>query len=201
MISNEELERRAEITLNTCGGIQPMHIAFYDISIRYSAERALAAFELYDYLRQESANAASQISAVQEAIGHVGALSRYFWPSTAGKKKKEIKQYELRLARGIKLREKFKITDESALSDRDLRNAWEHFDEKLDAYVLSHDAGYFFPTPMIQSHELADDPVGKIFKLLDPEAECLVLLGKKFFFGPIRTEVERVFTIHEQENS
>ncbi len=201
MISNEELERRAEITLDTCGGIQPIHIAFYDISIRYSAERALAAFELYDYLRYENADAESLISAVQEAVGHVGALSRYFWPSTLGKKKKVIKQYELKLARGKKLREKFKISEESPLSDRDLRNAWEHFDEKLDTYVLSNDAGYFFPTPMIQSHELADDSVGKIFKLLDLESECLVLLGKKFFFGPFRTEVKRIFTINEQENS
>ncbi|TGD74346.1 hypothetical protein E4634_09545 [Mangrovimicrobium sediminis] len=201
MISNEELEHRAEITLDTCGGIQPMHMAFYGISIRYSAERALAAFELYDYLAQENADPASQISAVQEAVGHVGALSRYFWPSTAGKKKTELKQYELKLARGEKLRKQFKITEESPLSDRDLRNAWEHFDEKLDTYVLSNDAGYFFPTPMIESHELADHPVGKIFKLLDPEAECLVLLGKKFFFGPLRTEVERIFAANEQENS
>jgi len=87
----------------------------------------------------------------------------------------------------------YKITDDSPLANRELRNAWEHFDEKLDAYVLSNDAGYFFPTPIINSHTLADDPAGKIFKLLDPENHCLVLLGQKFFFEPIRNEVERVF--------
>jgi len=201
MVSNEELERRAEITIGTCEGIQPMHGVFYDLSIRYSAERALAAFELYDYLLGKNADASSLVSAVQEAIGHIGALSLYFWPSPFGKKKDKIKQYELKMARGKKLRVKFNITEESPLSDRGLRNAWEHFDEKLDTYVLSHDAGYFFPTPIVQSHTLADDPVGKIFKLLDPEAECLVLLGKKFFFGPLRTEIEKIFSVDEQENS
>ena len=201
MISNEELERRARITIDMCGGIQPMHMAFYCLSISYSAERALAAFKLYDYLYRENADASSLISAVQEAVGHIGALSRYFWPAPHGKKKNEIKQYELRMERGKKLREKFKITEDSPLSDRELRNAWEHFDEKLDTYLLSHDAGYFFPTPMIQSHTIAGDPVGKIFKLLDPEKECLVLLGSKFFFGPLRTEVEKIFSINVQGNS
>lgn len=46
---------------------------------------------------------------------------------------------------------------------------------------------------MLGEHTLADDPVGKIFKLIDPENECLVLLGRKFFFSPIREEVKRIF--------
>ncbi|UVK88771.1 hypothetical protein LOY52_01515 [Pseudomonas sp. B21-051] len=187
----EELEQRAKLTLDMCGGIQPMHISFYALSISYSAERALAAFELYDHLIEHVADAASLISSVQDAVGHIGALSRYFWPSPSGKKNS---QHALRLARGEKLRKHYKIADNSPLADRELRNAWEHFDEKLDTYVISNDAGYFFPTPIIDSHTLADDPTGKIFKLLDPEHECLVLLGRKFFFRPLRDEVERIFS-------
>lgn len=49
-ISNEELERRAKITIDICGGIQPMHMVFYSLSIHYSAERTLVVFKLYDYL-------------------------------------------------------------------------------------------------------------------------------------------------------
>lgn len=195
VLSTEELERRAEITMDMCDGVQPMHMPFYDLSMTYSAERALAAFELYDHLIEHSADAASLIGAVQEAIGHIGALSRYFWPSPAGKKNK---QQALRMARGRKLREHFGLTDESPLADRELRNAWEHFDEKLDTYLLSNDAGYFFPTPLMDSHALADESVGKIFKLIDTENECLVLLGKKFFFRPLRDELERVFFQHEE---
>lgn len=190
-LDHEELEKRAGITVEMCKGIQPMHMAFYTLSISYSAERALAAFKLYDYLIENNADAASIISAVQEAIGHIGALSRYFWPSPSGKKNN---QHSLKMARGEKLRAHYKIDMDSPLSDRELRNAWEHFDEKLDTYVMSNDAGCFFPTPIIDAHTMADDPVGKIFKLLDPEHECLVLLGRKFFFRPLRNEVERIFS-------
>lgn len=190
-ITYEELEQRALKTAEECEGIQPMHTPFYTLSISYSAERAIAAFDLYEYLLEHGADPAALISAVQEAVGHAGSLSRYFWPSPTGKRNN---QHDMKLARGKKLREMYEITDDSPLANRELRNAWEHFDEKLDAYVLSNDAGYFFPTPIIDSHTLADDPAGKIFKLLDPETHCLVLLGKKFFFKPIRNEVENIFT-------
>jgi hypothetical protein len=48
-IDNDELERRAEL-MTDYGGVQPMHKPFYTYSVRYSAERALAAFSHYDYL-------------------------------------------------------------------------------------------------------------------------------------------------------
>lgn len=189
-ITIEELEQRALQTVKTCGGIQPMHTSFYTLSIGYSAERCLNSFDLYDHLLESDAEPAALVSAVQEAVGHAGALSRYFWPSPTGKRNN---QYELKLARGRKLRDIYKINEDSPLADRQIRNAWEHFDEKLDSYVLSNDSGYFFPTPMMNTHTLADDPTGKIFKLIDPYNHCLVLLGKKFFFQPIRCEVEMIF--------
>jgi hypothetical protein len=190
----EELERRAKITSEQCAGIQPMHLAFYGQSIHYSAERCLSAFARYDELLKSESNAIELVSTVQDAIGHAAALSRYFWPTSMGSKKKEADQIAMRLKRGEKLRQHFNVDETSAIYNRDLRNAWEHFDEKLDTYLLSNDAGYFFPSPMSGSHETADDPVGKIFKLIDPEENCLVLLGKKFFFMPIRTEVQRILS-------
>lgn len=190
-INNEELERRAEMTVGY-GGVQPMHNPFYTYSIRYSAERAIAAFKQYDYLLTRTNNASVLISEVQEAIVHIGGLSRYFWPSPTGSNKnKQLRA--LRVKRGEHLKKLYKVSDDSPLANRELRNAWEHFDEKLDIYLLTHMAGQFRPTPIIGSHELADNPVGKIFKLLDPESECLVLLGKKFFFASLRQEVERIF--------
>jgi hypothetical protein len=189
-ITIEEMELRALQTVKACGGIQPMHAPFYTLSIGYSAERCLSAFDLYERLLESGAEPAALISAVQEAVGHAGALSRYFWPSPTGKRNN---QYELKLARGKKLRDMYKVNEDSPLANRELRNAWEHFDEKLDSYVLSNDAGYFFPTPIMESHTLADNPIGKIFKLIDPHNHCLVLLGKKFFFEPIRCEVEKIF--------
>lgn len=189
----EELERRAKITSDQCAGIQPMHLAFYGQSIHYSAERCLSAFARYDALLKSESNAVELVSVVQEAIGHAAALSRYFWPTAMGNKKKEANQISMRLKRGEKLRQHFDVDETSPIYNRDLRNAWEHFDEKLDTYLISNDAGYFFPSPISGSHVTADDPVGKIFKLIDTEEDCLVLLGKKFFFSPIRKEVQRIF--------
>ena len=50
----------------------------------------------------------------------------------------------------------------------------------------------FFPTCKIGSHHSIKDPVDQYFKLLDIDEECLVLMEEKYFFGPIRLEVERV---------
>jgi hypothetical protein len=110
-----------------------------------------------------------------------------------GDKKKQPKQIEMRKKRGEYLRQQHSVTDDSPLHNRALRNAWEHFDEKLDTYLISNVAGYFFPNPIAGSHTLADDPIGRIFKLIDTENECLVLLGEKYFFAPIRVEVQRIF--------
>ena len=41
-VDNSELERRAEIMMGY-GGVQPIHNPFYSYSVRYSAERAMAA--------------------------------------------------------------------------------------------------------------------------------------------------------------
>jgi len=84
------------------------------------------------------------------------------------------------------------LTDSSPLKDRRLRNALEHFDEKLDEYLLLNDTGYFFPTPLIDDSALADDATGRIFKLVDPKRSVLVILGEKYDFGLIAEEVHRI---------
>ncbi len=193
-LEEKELLRRISIVNNTCAGIIPYHEVFYIHSILYSAERSLAAFERYfNLLKSDSGDAALLISSVQEAIGHAGALSRYFWSSGLGRKSpKEL--IKLRQERAKKLREKFELTESSPLRDRALRDAWEHFDERLDIFLITIDTGgYFFPTPILDEHSLADEPDGWIFKLLDTKAHCLVLLGKKFFFIPIIAEVTKVY--------
>lgn len=44
-------------------------------------------------------------------------------------------------------------------------------------------------------------PVGQIFKLLDPEEECLVLMGEKYFFIPIYEEVLRIFNMAKESDN
>lgn len=189
-INDQELERRASIIVEKFNGIHPPFEAFYIHSILYSAGRASEAFQRFDVAKSLKDTHAFQVSSVHEALGHAGSLSRFFWPSL---NKRESKlQRRLKLARGDKLRRAFALTDRSALTNRELRDFLEHFDERLDHYLLHHDSGDFFPSAQIGDSTLADEPEGHIFKLVDPTAACFVLLGEKHYYADVRKEVERV---------
>ena len=178
-----ELKRRQAIIANDWGGIFAPHEVFYIQSIIYAADRAGAAFERYDATVAEAASAELIVATVQEALNHAAGVSRFFWP---------IKETVLSKARGRKLRSAFEIDDTSPLRARKLRNAFEHFDEDLDKFLMGDPVGYFFPTPLVDDHELADDKLGNIFKLVDPIRGVCVLLGEKYEFESIRAEVKRV---------
>jgi len=197
-LNTEERSRRAEIVIAQ-GGILPYCEAFYVHSILYAAKQCQQAFSRYAEARIAALPAEDLIAAVQAAVGHAAALSRYFWPSRTNGKRLDSGS-RLRKQRGERLRASFQVTENSPLSNRDLRNAWEHFDEDLDRFLLATTAGVFLPSGIVGSHSLADDPLEHVFKLLDPETECLVLLNKKYFFGDIRTEVDRIAAIATDGN-
>jgi len=193
-VSNDELDRRAILITNQHAGIHPPYEAFYIRSIIYSAGRAREAFETFTVARAVGDTNENQVSTIHEALGHSGSLSRFFWPSElGGRGTKALK--DLKTARAKKLREAFGLTDKSPLKDRRLRDFLEHFDERLDQYLLKDSAGYFFPDANIGDLQLADDPTGHIFKLVDPTYSCFVLLGEKHFFEGIRKEVYRIYDL------
>lgn len=186
--------------MNDYDGILPTIEAFYIHSIIYSASRCLDAFARYETLEKTQYNAVKLVSIVQEAVGHSAALSRYFWPSKRVRKKQPMLN-KLGEKRGEKLRRAFGVDENSIFYNRDLRNAWEHFDERLDEYFLENDVGVFFPSSLLGKHSLADDPLGHIFKLLDVQENCLVLMGVKYYFAPIRNEVYRILEIASDFNA
>tara|TARA_R110002110_G_scaffold138095_1_gene323684 strand:- start:560 stop:1192 length:633 start_codon:yes stop_codon:yes gene_type:complete len=184
-INQDELERRGNIIVEEFEGIFPLHEAFYIHSIIYSAGRANEAFLRYETGLTTKADAGFVVSSVHEALGHSAALSRFFWPSALGGKARRSK-LQLRQSRAEKLRKAFGLDETSALRCRGLRDALEHFDERLDAFLLTNDIGQFFPTPFIESQELAEDASVHIFKLVDPKTSCFVLLGEEYAFNAIR---------------
>ncbi len=187
MIDINELEERANIVKNEWNGIFAPYEAFYIHSIIYAAERTLGAFDRYDFevnfAKEKSAMMA--ISAIQEALTHAANLSRFFWPSRPKGEKPIIR---LKNARAEKLRQAFQLSDSSPLKDRTLRDTLEHFDERLDRFLLENDAGYFIPTPIVAELEQIDE-VTKIFKMADPHKGVFVLLGECFEYENIRNEV------------
>ena len=188
----EELLAAEAAIVDLCGGIQPPLEIFYIQSIIYAAERSFSAFKRFDAAVTRGMSDALIFAAVQEALTHAGALSRFFWPMK--------KDSPLAAARGKKLREAFTLTDASPLKWRRLRNAFEHLDEDLDRYLIVNAAGFFFPSPRVGDHRSAG-PLDKVFKLVDPEHGVCVLLGQQFEYRPIRREVERMLTLAVQADA
>lgn len=186
-----ELGQRADFVVRECDGIMPGYEAFYIQSIIYSAQAAADAFEYFESAVINRANAATIVFLVQEALTHSAALSRFFWPSPQSSA--SIKK--LSLARASRLRRAF-IIDKSPLEDRNLRNALEHFDERLDEFLLNDPlAGTFFPAPLVQPHHLNDDPICHAFRSVDPEAMIFVVFGTKYDFKDIVEDVQRILAL------
>ena len=181
--ADSKQHKRAAQVADKYDGILPMYEAFYIEALMYSAGRAQAAFMRFDEAIASADDAATIVAIAHEALSHVAALSRFFWPAR-GK--------PLHDARAQNLREALGLDETSPLASRDLRNALEHFDERLDLFLLEDMAGYFFPDPIIADASLSDDVLGHIFRLVDPATETFVLLGEKYSFGPMRVAVNDV---------
>lgn len=187
MIDDDELTRRADIVVGM-GGVVPYAKVFYQLSIKYCVSRAYEYFERYEAARVNEDSDEIQVGFVHEALGHAAALSRFFWPSGLGNKSLS----KLRKARAKTLKDLYGIDNHSALKNRSLRDSLEHYDERLDRYLLENEAGTFFPTAIIGNADLADDSVGNIFRLVDPVKKVFVVMGAKHEFGAIQQEVERL---------
>lgn len=183
-----ERRRRAQQIVSDYEGIYPMYGAFYVQAIRYASGRAQAAFARFAAAAEARASDAEIVASAHEALGHAAALSRFFFP---------VDKKPLTRARAANLRKSFAVGDNSPLVDRELRNALEHFDERLDDYLLGDIVGYIFPGPMVGDADLADEAIGHIFRLVDPETQTFVLLGRKHDFGAMRCEVDRISALAE----
>ncbi|QHG91424.1 hypothetical protein CVO_06060 [Sulfurimonas sp. CVO] len=191
-INSETIERAKRVNeLGICV-VPPLNL-FYYYSILYSAECSFKAFEFYEsLLTHKDVDPIQLVGAVQEAISHAGNLSFYFWNNGNSKMKKEIKEYIQN--RSSSLRKDFNLKDDSPLKNRNLRNTFEHFDEKVDIFLINNIAGTFIPMPIIGKHtDLEEQQLNKNFKLLDIQDKCLVLLNNKFFFEDIQNEVIKIY--------
>lgn len=117
------------------------------------------------------------LNELQNMIGHAGALSRYFWPV-----RKEFS------ARGATLREVFSLDEASPLFDRDLRNAIEHFDERLDKYFSQDLVGCFFPE-YVGVKPIDDGVPGHFFRAFFVDTGKFRLLDEEFEMKPVADEI------------
>ena len=174
------------------GLIQPYAFDFYRVAIYDAARSAISAFLAYGEELNGSGNKAEVTRHLQDALSHCSAISRFFWP--------QRKAGPVGIYRGAELRRIYEIRDDSPLRNRDLRNALEHFDEEIDKWLVKVPVGPIVASPIIGDHSIIADGFGHAFKVVDPDNDIFVLLGKKFEFGSICREVARLLTDEKNED-
>lgn len=171
--------------------IHPPYRAFYELSIGFCLESASRSIEIIADLMQRAATSPSAqplrkadpeavLNELQNTIVQGAAVSRYFWPVRP--------QYA---ARGETLRHMYKVLDSSPLRSRELRNAIEHFDERLDEYLSEGIVGNIYP------HYLGPEPKPTgvpqhFFRAYFVDTGVFQLLQHRFEIEPLSKEIWRL---------
>ena len=129
---------------------------------------------------QEKANAL--LNALQEVLGHTAAISKYFWPARKG---------ALYAQRGQQLRTVYGIDDTSPLQNREVRNAIEHFDERLDKFMKSFPTGTIYPS-YIGSRAKAEADSICCFRAYFIDNQVFRILDTEIHMPPILKEIGRI---------
>jgi hypothetical protein len=117
-----------------------------------------------------------------------GNLSKLFW----GRKGKLREQRR-------PLRESLGVADDSPLRDVDMRNNFEHFDERIDRWWRESPRHNNLDR-MVGSPNMVSglDNIDR-FRVFDPSTGCIIFWGETFALQPIATEVERILPLAERE--
>lgn len=177
--------------------IFPPYKAFYFESMLFNSRHAVNSIgylhkilsKLYEDNNDESHNGFYDeriLNHAQNIIVQGAALSKYFWPIDAKYKK-----------RGAWLRDLFSVDDQNPLKDRNVRDAIEHFDEKLDRYLKNGIVGFIFPRYVGISIE-ADGPKSHLFRAYYTDTGVFEVLGRKIEVTPLANEIIRIHELLEK---
>jgi len=173
--------------------IQPLYEAFYIESMQFNCHSAVRSIAKVsgEFEQLPSPPTLEDIAALpsqkilnelQNLVVHGAALSRYFWPVRNGHE-----------GRAEHLRGAFSVTESSALFDRNMRNAIEHFDERLDKYLGSGIVGCLFPE-FVGPRPAEDGIAGHFFRAYFTDAGIFRLLDEEF---PVEPLAKEIFRLHE----
>ena len=95
------------------------------------------------------------------------------------------------------LRDTIKVNDSSPLKILNMRNDWEHFDERIDEWWLKSESRMFYDRNV--GFNFSDRSPIDIFRNWDPEKQELVFWGKKLNIKEIVCEIERIMPLLENE--
>ncbi len=195
-ITKDEKKQRAKLIVENFQGVLPQFEAFYIQYIFSKGFLCLQAFKKFENLclQKDALEKHEEIfEALHTALSHCAAISRFFWPSRDG----ILKLHE---ERGKKLRDAFRISDESPIKHRKLRDAIEHFDEKLDEYLLSHEMEttiMLFVTDNMPASE--DNAI--ILRHINIYNCEVSILGEVYSYGEITSEIFRITELAKKFSS
>ena len=124
------------------------------------------------------------LDSVQNFITYSASLARYFWPSNKDK---------VHQLRGERLCEAFSMEESSALKDKKLRNFIEHFDERLDSYLLKGMFGNIIPTYVGFKSQVTE--VDHFFRAYFLDEASIRVLDLEYKIDPIIQEVQKVHNL------
>jgi hypothetical protein len=158
----------------------------FQSQIEFQCEAALVAADLINRGIQQQ-NTTIIFSGIQHFLGAAANISKACW----GQKGK-------RAAQRMPLRDSIGIADNSPVRDVDMRNNWDHFDDRLDTWWSDS-----------VKHNHADRIVGNIagldekdtFRALDPSTLDVLFWGDKFNLQEIVNEIQRILPGVKRETS
>lgn len=180
----------------TTTGIYPPFEAFYIEAMLWHTSSAGQSIEdvaqWLEHVREDDERALelpkpALFERLQNILHQAGCVSRYVFP--VGRQPKA-----LHADRGARLREALAVADDSPLADRDLRNALEHFDERLDLYITDNQVGQFIPDHVGLEKPVSEVPL-HIFKGFYISSLTFVLLGVEYPMEPIVNEMLRLHNL------
>jgi hypothetical protein len=98
------------------------------------------------------------------------------------------------------LRESVDVSESSPLNNRDVRNSFEHFDERIDRWYATRTIHQFFSRSIISSDWLdrfAGATPENLFGNYDPSTAVVTFLDRSIELMPVLAETERVLGIIE----
>ncbi|OQW69120.1 MAG: hypothetical protein BVN34_06355 [Proteobacteria bacterium ST_bin12] len=177
----------------------PYQHAFYIQSMLFNTTSAIKSFRIALTILEKDESGEIKIQDYKERfldelhniINQSGAISRYFWPATASPRNATESQKNIHKIRGAFLKDVFDIKEGNPLENRALRNAVEHFDERLDLYLEQGIIGNIFPS-LIMNEPDNSGVAHHIFRAYYLKDAIFQILGERFEIEPITDELIKI---------
>lgn len=119
-------------------------------------------------------------SSIQSILVAAGNVSKILWPST---------EY---IERGERLRELLKVYDNSILSDRSLRNHFEHYDDRIEKWFNGKSSAVYSDLAIDPLKSMRRNVPSNHNRAYDPLTQTLTFRGESFDLAAVLKELKEI---------